>query len=154
MPAGLPVSIDPSAETTFVFLDVNAKLAWDVTPAHQLTLVAIAGRMDVEERDNDSRVNVLDQGLNESALLLTTWRWQATPRLRVTQQASALYNRFRNLNPFGEELGRGRSSRGRLSWRGQLDGQPTVLVEAGASLDVQRKDLALSGAARALHWSR
>lgn len=136
--------IEPSTDTTFVFLDVNAKLAWDASPAHRLSVLAVAGRMDVEERDQDSRINVLDEGLNESALLVGSWRWQLSPRAQITQHVTGLYNRFRNLNPFGEELGRGRITGGGYRASASWAATDRYLLEAGGSFDVQHDELRLT----------
>lgn len=135
--------VDPSMDTAFVFVDVNAKLAWDPAPGHHLTLLAIAGRMDVEERQQENRVNVLDQGLNESALLAATWRWQARPRVTVTQQATGFHNRFRNLNPFGDELGRGRVTGGSYRVRADWARSDRWLWSAGGSVDARHDELML-----------
>lgn len=135
--------VDPSMDTAFLFVDANAKLAWDVSPSHRLSLLAIVGRMDVEERQVDEGLNTLDEGLNESAFLVGSWRWQPTPTLSVAQHASAIYNRFRNLNAFGHELGRGRVSGGShrvdVSWVGG----PSWVLEAGGSVDTRAEDIVL-----------
>lgn len=132
--------VDPSIDLSFVFADVNAKLAWDLAPAHRISLLAVGGRMRVEERQQDNRVNVLDQGLNESAFLLGTWRWQASPHLAVTHQATALYNRFANTNPFGQELGRGRVAGGGYRVEASWARSARWLWRGGGSVDGWRQD--------------
>jgi hypothetical protein len=131
--------IDPSATTTFTFLDVNAKLTWDPAPRHQTSLVLIAGRMDVEERDDDLGMNSVEQGANDSAFALATWCWQLSPRIVLTQRASALYNRFQNLNTRGEELGRGRVAGGSYRARADWALSDRVLFETGSNIDVHRQ---------------
>ncbi len=135
--------VDPSIDLSFVFADVNAKLAWDVSSAHRVSLLAIGGRMHVEERQQDNRVNVLDQGRNESAFVLGSWRWQASPRLAVTHQATALYNRFANTNPFGQELGRGRVAGGGYRVEAAWAQSARWLWRGGGSVDGWRQDLRL-----------
>jgi hypothetical protein len=132
--------IDPSATTTFTFLDVNSKLTWDVSPSHRASLVVLGGRMFVEERDDDLGINAMEEGLNDSAFALATWRWQASSRLAVTQRASGIYNRFRNLNPGGDELGRGRLAG--AGYRVLADWTPRdgLLVDAGASVDATHQE--------------
>lgn len=135
--------VDPSMDTSFVFADVNAKLAFDPGPRHHLTLLAVGGRMSVEERQQENRVNVLDVGLNESATLVGTWRWQAGPRLVVSQLATGFYNRFRNTNPFGDELGRGRIAGGGYRLEATWTRGDRWVWRAGGSLDGRREDARL-----------
>ena len=135
--------IDPTATTTFTFFDVNSKLAWDVNPAHKVSLVAIGGRMFVEERDEDIGVNSLEQGQNDSAFLLGTWRWQASPRLVVTQKANGLYNRFRNLNLDEDDLGHGRVAGGGYRLSADWAVRDGLVLDVGGSVDVTRQEQVL-----------
>lgn len=137
--------VDPSLALSFVFADVIAKLAWDPSPAHHLTLLAIAGRMAVRERQEENRVNVLDEGMNESATLVASWRWQASPRLVVTQHVTGLYNRFANTNPFGDELGRGRVTGGGYRVGATWTRGDRWLLQAGGSTDQRRDEVRLLG---------
>lgn len=136
--------IDPDITTTFSFLDVNSKLTWDVSKDHQASLVVIGGRMFVDERDDDLGINSLEEGLNDSVFAVGTWRWQAAPRLVVTQKATGLYNRFRNLNVNGREIGRGRVSGGGYRATAAWAARDGLLIEAGGSLDLTHQEQQLT----------
>jgi hypothetical protein len=96
--------------------------------------------MFLDERDEDAGLNSLDQGLNDSVFGLGTWRWQAAARGAVTQKASVLYNRFRNLNPKGDEIGRGRVSGGSYRVLGDWAIRDGLVLDAGGSLDVRHQE--------------
>lgn len=132
--------IDPAANTTFTFLDVNAKLTWDPAPGHKISFVLIGGRMNVDERDEDLGVNSLERGVNDSAFTVGSWLWQATPRVAVTQKVTGLYNRFQNLNVRDEELGRGRIAGGSYRVRADWAARDGLLVDAGGNVDVQHQE--------------
>jgi hypothetical protein len=136
--------IDPDTSTTFTFVDTNARLSWDLSAAHRASLVLVAGRMFVEERNADNSLNSLDRGLNESVFALGTWRWQVAPRLTVTQKASGIYNRFRNLNRWNQELGRGRVAGGGYRAAGTWIARDGLVVEGGGSVDIEHRELLLN----------
>ncbi len=100
--------IEPATTTTFVFGDVNAKLTWDAHPRHRLSLLALAGRLAIDERDDAPGRNSLDHALTDSGMALASSRWQATPALTIRHRVAVGADRFHNENAAGEELGRGR----------------------------------------------
>jgi hypothetical protein len=135
--------IDPGATTAFTFLDVNSSLSWDVAQSHELSLVAIAGRMWVDENDDNTGLNSLDHAMNDSAFVLGTWRWQFAPRLVITQKVDGLYNRFSNLNPYDTEIGRGRIGGGGYRASATWTAGDRLVVDSGGSVDVQHQELQL-----------
>jgi hypothetical protein len=95
--------------TTFGFRDVQAKVVFDVTPRHQLQVIAVAGASTLTEQEEDPGPNSIARGRNRANLAALTWRTTAGQAV-VTQRLALMGDRFRNHGDFGQELGRGRSS--------------------------------------------
>jgi len=100
--------VEPDTTTTFVFGDVNAKLTWDPSPRHRVSLLALAGRLAIQERDDAPGINSLDHAITDSGFALMTSRWQPTPTFTIRHRVSWGADRFHNENAQGSELGRGR----------------------------------------------
>jgi hypothetical protein len=97
--------LEPDIDSTFGFVDAQAKVVVDLTDRQQAQLVLVGGDAVYRERDA-SRVNGLARALSGSTLASGTWR-RATPGLVATGRAAFLGSEFRNLGAVGQELARG-----------------------------------------------
>lgn len=128
--------IDTQAETTFGFTDAQAKLAYDLSPRHQLQLLAIAGRSRFDERDGTPSPNGLNEGTARTGLVLASWRGTLGARTVATWRNAWSGVRYRNLSDFSQELSRG------IEWlaTSRLDASfaasPRLTLDGGASLEV------------------
>ena len=136
--------VEPETTTTFVFGDVNAKLAWDASPRHHVEVLALAGRLAIEERDDAPGRNSLDHALTDSGFGLVSSRWQATSSLALRHRVALGADRFHNENARGEELGRGRRSDVTLYHDTTWMPLPELLIEGGVVFERARDSLYLS----------
>ena len=127
--------IEPETTTTFVFGDVNAKLSWDQSPRHRVEVLALAGRLAIDERDDAPGRNSLDHALTDSGFALVSSRWQATPSLAVRHRVAVGADRFKNENALGEELGRGRRVDVSVHHDSDWMPHPQVAVEGGLAFE-------------------
>ena len=121
----------------FGFTDLQSKVVYDLTPRHQLQMIAIAGaaRLDQpDERDISSTAHAAD----DMALGTVALRSTLGSSWLVTQRVALVGQRFRNDNPSGTVNDNGRvldlSYRADLAWTPRAD----TTVEAGAQY--QRQD--------------
>ena len=121
----------------FAFTDLQSKVVYDLTPRHQLQMIAIAGaaRLDQpDERDISSTAHAAD----DMALGTVALRSTLGSSWLVTQRVALVGQRFRNDNPSGTVNDNGRvldlSYRADLAWTPRAD----TTVEAGAQY--QRQD--------------
>ncbi len=99
--------IDTQETTTFGFSDAQAKVSYDLTPRHQVQLVAIGGRSTFEEREDTPGVNGVRVGRSATALLIGHWRATVGDRVVLHQRAAWSGVRYRNTSAFDQELARG-----------------------------------------------
>ena len=99
----------------FGFGDAQTKIAYDITPRHQLQWLAVAGRSQFEEPPENLGANDVARAMSESWLSGLTWRYARSPRLVATQRIYATGVDFRNTSAAGGALDTGRAAE--LGWR-------------------------------------
>ena len=67
--------IDPEAGFAFGFVDAQAKVAYDVSPRHQVSITTLFGRAVFEEGDPDIGDNEIRTGINRAWLTSLSWRY-------------------------------------------------------------------------------
>lgn len=86
-----PVGRSDHQRTVFGFVDLHARVAYDIGPHQQLRLTTVAGASQIErERPNPEDIG---DGRTGAALVAAAWRSVVTPRLVVTQQLSSVTHR-------------------------------------------------------------
>ncbi len=125
--------IDPASRSVLGFSDAFGKLAFDLTPRHQVSLTAVAGRARYEEDDTTPGANSLATATSRGGLAILGLRstgssWLLHQRLFVTT------NRFANDRADGEDLGWGR--RGDVGYRADVARTwgPRVALDAGGHI--------------------
>jgi hypothetical protein len=130
--------IDPGAGFAFGFVDAQAKVSYDLTPQHQVSIAALGGRAVFDEGDPDIGNNEIRQGISRAWLTSVSWRYLPSPRVAVTQRVFSTGLRFNNDNPVGATIDAARFSE--LGWRldGSFAASSRTVVEFGG--DAQRLD--------------
>ena len=123
--------IDPGAGFVFGFVDTQAKVTYDVTPRHKVSLTTLVGRGAFEEGDPDIGVDEIRAAVSRAWLTSVSWRYLPSDRFAITQRAYSTGLRFDNENRDGAVLDAARSSE--LGWRADasLSLAPRLLVEFG-----------------------
>ena len=133
----LIAQIDPDADFAFGFTDAQAKVVYDVAPAHQVQATVLAGRAAFSE-DEPGTLSRNDEADARSTAWLASLAWRYAPgaRLLVTQRVYATGLRFDNANNGAVVLDAGRSTD--VGWRVDASFAPRsgVLLEFGG--DAQR----------------
>ena len=83
----------------------------DVAPAHQLQVAFTVGRSRLDQDPAFVGNDEVQDGVNDVAVGVITWRYLVTPRFILTQRISADGNASRNVNRDGVELHRGQTQR-------------------------------------------
>ena len=131
--------IEDGSSLAFGFTDSEAKLVFDVTPAHQLQALAIVGTSTFEEQPEQLGLNDEAQVEGRTWLSAVTWRYSPSPRLSVSQRAFATGLFFHNVNKAGDTLDRSRATD--YGWR--MDGMFAAgrqLIEFGADAVGRTRD--------------
>jgi hypothetical protein len=129
--------IDTQADTTFGFTDAQAKFVYDVSPRHQLQLLAIGGRSRFEDADDTASANGLREGGAATGFVLGSWRATLGERTVVTWRSAWSGVRYRNFNDFAQELSKG------IEWlaTSRVDASvvagPRLTVDGGAAVDLE-----------------
>lgn len=123
--------IDPDAGFVFGFVDTQAKVTYDLTPRHTVSMTTLVGRGAFEEGDPDLGVDEIRTGLSRAWFTSASWRYLPNGRIALTQRVYSTGLRFDNDNRDGTALDAARSSE--LGWRADasLSVTPHVLVEFG-----------------------
>jgi hypothetical protein len=121
-------------QVQFGFSDAQAKLVYDVAPAHRVELTVLAGRSRLEEPADEVDANDLYLGFNSSAVAIGKWRWTSS-RTVMTAGILGGVNRFRNETIQAAELDRGRERQLTLRFDGRHQVSNVLDVEAGADVD-------------------
>ena len=128
--------IDPDAGFAFGFVDAQAKVVYDLTPKHQLSITGLGGRAVFDEGDPNIGPNEIRKGVSRAWLTSLSWRYLPSPRVAITQRVFSTGLRFNNDNDAAATIDAARFSE--LGWR--LDGSfavsPRTVVEFGG--DAQR----------------
>ncbi len=116
----------------FAFWDVQGKLAYTLTPRHQLSLTAIDGHSGLERDPNLVRLglNAISQSVYHYTLTYLGWRYTAGSLL-LTQRAAWLNERYDNDNLNRTRLQQGRY--GEAIWNGDAakSWSPRLVTEGG-----------------------
>jgi Carboxypeptidase regulatory-like domain len=128
--------IDTQAETTFGFTDAQAKLSYDVSPRHQVQLLAIGGRSRFDERDGTPSPNGLNEGTARTGLMLASWRATLGERTVATWRNAWSGVRYRNLSDFSQELSQGLESLATSRLDASFAASTRLTIDGGASVDV------------------
>jgi hypothetical protein len=128
--------IDPEAGFAFGFVDAQAKVVYDLTPKHQVSITGLGGRAVFDEGDPNLGPNEIRKGISRAWLTSLTWRYLPSPRVAITQRVFSTGLRFNNDNDAEATIDAARFSE--FGWR--LDGSfavsPRTVVEFGG--DAQR----------------
>ena len=110
--------LDADIDGAFGFTDGQATLAWDLSPAQSVRVTVVAGRSTWTENDPAPGPNTLDRATNRSVLTNLQWRYAASPRVLLRQQAYLVDAKYRNtvLEGRPREEGGDRD----LTWRGSM----------------------------------
>ncbi len=134
--------VDTSIDGSFGFVDAQAKVTLNPTPAQTLRVSFIAGQSELDE-DDETQLNSFDKG--ESTTLIGNVQWHFTPsaRVAITQQLYLVDSRYRNQVADGRAREEGGDRD--LTWRGGVEWSPTArhLIEIGGqaqALDADRID--------------
>jgi CarboxypepD_reg-like domain len=124
--------------SAFGFTDLQAQLAWDLTPAQTLRVSAVGGRSLLKEENLNPTVNSLDSGASKTLLTNARWRWQARPGLVVQQQLYGVFARYDNRVRDGRRREEGRDRD--VTWRGFAEWRvaPAHTLSAGGQAQALR----------------
>ena len=124
--------IDDTGSFAFGFTDAEAKVVFDVTPRHQLHVLAIAGVSRFDEEPETLGVNDEAQVDGRSWLSGLTWRFTPSARFALTQRIYMTGLAYQSRNHNGGVLDD--SVTAEVAWRGDATAsvRPGVLVEFGA----------------------
>jgi hypothetical protein len=127
--------VDPEAGFAFGFIDAQAKVAYDVSPRHQLSVTALVGRAAFDEGDPDIGENEIQTGISNAWLTSLSWRYLPSARFAVTQRLYSTGLRYDNENRGGATLDTARFSE--LGWRADASFSPATrsVVEFGGDVE-------------------
>ncbi len=136
--------IDPDAGFAFGFVDTQVKAVYDLTPRHQLSIAALAGRAVFDEGDPDIGNNEIRKGISHAWLTSVSWRYLPSPRVAITQRVFSTGLRFNNDNAAGDTLDAARFSE--LGWRmdGSFAPSAGLVVEFGGDAERLTGDNAIA----------
>jgi len=103
----LIAQLDIAEDSQFGFADAQSKIAFDVSPRHQLQLAAVAGRSRYRETDETPSANGIAVADASTALVIGTWRSTLGQALVLTQRATWAGLRYENRGDFAQTLARG-----------------------------------------------
>ena len=128
--------IDPDASFAFGFYDGQAKVVYDLSPAHQVSFTTLLGRAAFDEDAPDLDDNDRQASTSYGWLHAAGWRYAPGPRFAVTQRLYTTGVDYDTKNPFGVTIESGRSLD--VGWRVDASFAPADgwLVEFGG--DAQR----------------
>lgn len=134
--------LDAASDTTFGFVDGQAKFTFEPTPTHTIRASLIAGRSQLRETDEPGP-NTLDPAANTTFIGNLQWRFTPTAKVSTTQQVYVVYADYRNRVSDGRTREEGNDRD--LTWRGTTQWNPSAahLIEFGAqaqSLHAKRVD--------------
>lgn len=101
--------LDRENPTTFGFTDAQSKIVFDAGPRHQLQFTTVLGRSRLDERDDTSGPNSTRVGRSGTGLFIGAWRATVGSALVLTQRTALASLRYRNSNPYDQDLANGRA---------------------------------------------
>jgi hypothetical protein len=145
--------IDSTTDTTFGFIDGQAKFAIDLTPRQSLRISVIAGRSQLRENENPPDANTLDPAANTTVIGNVQWRFTPSAQFSTSQQVYLVNSDYRNRVRDGRTREEGYDRD--LTWRGSAAWNPRNghLIEFGAqaqSLSARRVDRRFTNTAEQL----
>ena len=81
--------IDPENSFAFGFHDTQAKLVYDLNPAHQVQFAITAGRSRLDQDPEFVGRGDVKDGVNDVGVAVVTWRYLVSPRFILTQRFAA-----------------------------------------------------------------
>ena len=127
--------IDPGAGFAFGFVDAQARVVYDLSAAHQVSVSGLFGRAVFDEGDPDIGENEIRKGISRAWLTSLSWRYIPTPRVAITQRFFTTGLRFDNDNRAGAVLDAARFAE--LGWRADASWSlgTRVVVEFGGDAE-------------------
>jgi hypothetical protein len=124
----------------FGFSDIQSKVSYDLSRAHRLDVMFVAGRSRLDQETLPNEVNELADGRNSSQFVNTAWRYTPSPSFALTQHVALGFNQFSNTNGAGFDLGYGGGRD--ITWRGDFVARASapVTVEGGGQFQWQQRD--------------
>jgi TonB dependent receptor-like, beta-barrel/CarboxypepD_reg-like domain len=107
--------IDPEAGFAFGFTDAQAKVTYDLSPKHQLSVSSLVGRAVFDEGDPDIGANEIQTGISRAWLASLAWRYLPSARFAATQRVYSTGLHYDNDNRDGATLDAARFTE--LGWR-------------------------------------
>jgi hypothetical protein len=134
--------VDPSVESTFGFIDGEAKVVYDLTRTQQLQVFAVSGRA-AYEKSTASGPNELARATSTSAVTSVAWRHLGS-RTLYSQRLAVAANRVRARGSLDQSQASGTTRS--IMWRGdaRLFASPRWRVEGGLRAEHQRLDQTLA----------
>lgn len=128
--------IDPDGSFAFGFSDVQGKLVYDLSPAHQVQFLAVGGRSRFDEEPQGLGLNDEAVATGRTWLAGLTWRYAPSAGFVVSQRVYSTGLSFHNVNAQGSTLESAGFSD--LGWRADaaVTAGPRLMLEFGG--DVQR----------------
>jgi hypothetical protein len=128
--------IDPDASFAFGFYDGQAKVVYDLSPAHQVSFTSLLGRAAFNEDEENLDDNDRQQSTSHAWLHAAGWRYTPGPRFVLTQRLYTTGVTYDTRNPFGTTIDSASSLD--VGWRADASFAPgdRWLVEFGG--DAQR----------------
>ena len=96
--------IEPDASFVFGFVDAQAKIAYDVSGRHQLSLTTLIGRAAFDEGEEDLGANDRAEATSHAWLSALAWRYIPGPRLAVTHRFYSTGVEYDQVNAAGTTL--------------------------------------------------
>jgi hypothetical protein len=123
--------IDEDGSLAFGFTDAEAKVVFDLTPRHQLQMLAIVGASAFDEAPENLGPNDEADVNGHSWLSALTWRFTPSAQVALTQRVFATGLTYENLNRTGSVLDNSLSTD--FGWRadGTFALRPAVRLEFG-----------------------
>ena len=123
--------IDPGGSFGFGFIDGDAKLVVDLTPANQIQWLGVVGRSKFDEDPANLGLNDEQIATSRTWLSALTWRFTPSPTFTVSQRVYTTGVDFQNRNRDDQVLNDGRSQD--LGWRADatLSVRPRLLLDFG-----------------------
>jgi hypothetical protein len=130
--------IDQDNNLAFGFSDGEAKITLDLTPAHQLEVLAIAGMSRFDEHGDDLGANDEARVSGRTWLTGLRWRYAPSPKLVMSHRVYATGLAFHNINNTGDALDDRRADD--LGWRTDVSIAPrrALTIDLGGDAQFSR----------------
>ena len=121
----------PDDNLSFGFADTQAKIAYDVTPRHQVQLAMTGGTSRLHREPTLISAGSLRDADNQSAMAVATWRYLPSRTFTLSQRVAVIQNAFKNTSRDSVDLDSGDAHD--VVYRADASAAPraNVLVEGG-----------------------